>query len=91
MRKRVYIAPFGLWLTLDAGTFEEVEIDSAKKTVRLGLSPATEYTPNALLRVEQPAEIKGLGKFKPAEKLETERDAFVVKLKPETTWIELCR
>lgn len=91
MHKRVYIAPFGLWLTLDAGTFEEVEIDSAKKTVRLGLSPATEYTPKALLRVEQPAEVKGLGKFEPAEKLETERGAFVVKLKPETTWIELGR
>jgi hypothetical protein len=89
MRRRVYIAPFGLWLHLGAGTFEQVEIDADKKTVKLSLSPATEYTPNAILRVEQPARITGIGTFKPTGKLETERGAYVVPLKTKTIWVEI--
>ncbi len=89
LRRRVYIAPFGLWLHLGAGTFEQVEIDTDKKTVKLGLSEATEYTPNAILKVDQPAKITEISTFKPTDKLETERGALVIELKTETTWIEL--
>ena len=89
MRRRVYIAPFGLWLHLGSGTFEQVEINAANKTVRLCFSAATQYTPNAFVRIEQPAKITGIGTFKPTEKLETERGAFVIPLKTETTWVEL--
>ncbi len=90
-RRRVYIAPFGLWLTLDAGTFEDVEINAATRTVRLGFTAATDYTPMAYLRIEQPAKIDGIGTFKPAENLATQRGAFNVPLKSETTWIKLCQ
>lgn len=90
-RRRVYIAPFGLWLTLDAGTFEDVEINAATRTVRLGFTAATDYTPTAYLRIEQPAKIDGIGTFKPAENLATQRGAFNVPLKSETTWIKLCQ
>jgi len=31
-RQRVYIAPLGLWLTLDAGTFEKIAIDRGLTT-----------------------------------------------------------
>ncbi len=89
MRRRVYIAPFGLWLHLGTGQFEQVEINTANKTVRLALAAATQYTPKTFLRIEQPAKIEGIGTFKPTGKLETERGAFVVPLKAETTWIEL--
>ena len=54
-RARVYIAPRGLWLTLDAGTFESVEVSRQSHAVRVSLAPAAAYTPQALLRVEQPA------------------------------------
>ncbi len=40
LRKRVYIAPLGLWLTLDAGTFEQVAINTRTNVVRVSLSPA---------------------------------------------------
>src|SRR5579862_410614 len=43
-RARVYIAPLGLWLTLDAGTFERIEVNSKTGEVRLGLSGATPFT-----------------------------------------------
>src|SRR5215475_8483917 len=37
-RSRIFIAPAGLWLTLDAGTFDAVEFDPRTGTVRVGLS-----------------------------------------------------
>ena len=40
MRQRVFIAPFGLWLTLDAGRFAAVEIDKRNRTVRAIFEPA---------------------------------------------------
>ncbi len=50
-RKRVFLAPLGLWLTLDAGTFASLTFNSRSKAVHLTLSPATPDTPTALLRI----------------------------------------
>lgn len=82
-RMRVYVAPLGLWLTLDAGTFDTVEIDTRTNVVRLILSPATATTPEAHLRIEQPAKIAGIGTFQPKQKLEIERGAYTVPLKSQ--------
>jgi hypothetical protein len=91
LRKRVYIAPLGLFLTLDAGTFESVEVNAVSKTVRIGLASATPYTPKARLRIEQPAKIAGLGTFKPAAALAGARGAFDVPLGATTTWVGLAQ
>jgi len=88
-RSRVYVASLGLWLILDAGTFEGVEVNSKSGAVRLGLSGATQFTPVARLRVEQPAKLSGVGAYRPATALKSERDAYVVPLKKGTTWIDL--
>jgi hypothetical protein len=77
-RSRVYLAPLGLWLTLDAGTFENVEISA--EGVRLTLSPATEHQRAALLRIEQPAEVEGVGAFGPTGSFEMDRGGFVIPL-----------
>jgi hypothetical protein len=90
-RARVYLAPFGLWLTLDAGTFESIQLSSIKSGVRIGLSPATQYTSRARLAVEQPAKVKGAGIFHPTQKLSMERGDFVVPLGSSVTWIEFTR
>ena len=87
-RKRVYLAPLGLWLTLDAGTFESVAINAKSKVVRVTLSPADEFTPNARLRVQQPAKIAGVGTYAPRHGFVDERDAFTIPLGPSTTTIE---
>ena len=88
-RKRVYIAPRGLFLTLEAGAFESVEIDARTGTVRLTLAPATPYVPQARLRVEQPARPAGVGDYKPATSLNLERGAYVVPLGSGRTVVEL--
>lgn len=77
-RARVYLAPLGLWLTLDAGTFASVTLSDAG--VEVNLSPGTPATPRALLRVEQPASVPGVGRFTPAGSWASERGAFVVPL-----------
>jgi hypothetical protein len=91
LRKRVYVAPVGLWLTLDAGTFEEVAIDTRTNVVRVSLSPANVFTPNARLRVQQPAKVTQIGTFAPREKFVNEGDAFTIPLRSSTTSVELVR
>jgi hypothetical protein len=88
-RSRIYVAPMGLWLTLDAGTFESLEVNSATGVVRVALAGATETTPDARLRVSQPAKISGVGTYLPISSLKSDRDAYVVPLQKNTTWLEL--
>ena len=78
----------GLWLTLEAGNFESVTVDTNAGRVRLGLAGATTFTPSARLRVEQPAGKKA-GAYHPLQNLATERGAWVVPLNKDVTWIEL--
>jgi len=86
-RSRVYLAPLGLWLTLDAGTFEAVELSGA--SVRVTLSPATAAVRSARLRVEQPAAVEGVGRIGPAEAFPMERGAYVVPLGEEPAVVVL--
>jgi hypothetical protein len=88
-RCRVYVAPRGLWLTLDAGTFREVAINRRTNAVRLGLSKATPFTSQARLRIEQPAQLPGIGSYHLRQAFKKERDAYTIALKSDTTWIEL--
>jgi hypothetical protein len=88
-RSRVYLAPLGLWLTLDAGMFDRVEI-LKDGSVRIGFSAATKFTLLARMRVEQPAQINGVGKYHADTSLKLERDAYTIPLKSTgPTWITL--
>jgi hypothetical protein len=88
-RARAYIGPLGLWLTLDAGTIQTIVIDPRNHHVRICLAPKDAFTPSALLHVEQPAKITGIGAFRPRGSLKMERNGYVVPLGPKPTWVEL--
>ncbi len=88
-RKRVFVAPLGLWLTLDAGTFESVAINTKSNVVRVTLSRADAFTPNARLRVQQPSRFIKHGPYVPRQNFVNERDAFTIPLSGSTTMIEL--
>jgi hypothetical protein len=88
-RMRVYVASAGVWLTLDAGKFDEIEVNSRTGAIRLGLSPATEYLRDARLRVEQLAKVGSSPTYKPATQLRKERGAYVVPIGQATTWVNL--
>lgn len=88
-RSRVYLASVGAWLTLDAGQFEEVALNPSTGDVRVSLASATEYTPEARLRVQQPAEVEGVGTLEPVQDFSRERQAYVVPLDDEPTQVTL--
>lgn len=88
-RRRVYVATLGLWLTLDAGQFLELEYDESTGVVRAALAPADTFTPLARLRVEQPAEVPGVGRYVASGAFETERGAYIVPLGSGETRVEL--
>lgn len=51
-RQRVFFAPAGLWLTLDAGNFDTVEYDTKTKSIRVLLT-GDQYTPTAYFSMAQ--------------------------------------
>jgi hypothetical protein len=78
-----------LWLTLDAGTFSSVEIDPKTHAVALHLSPATENSRVARLRIEQPAKVTGVQTFRPRQQFAFERGAFTIPLGKGVTSLTL--
>lgn len=88
-RSRMYLADLGLWLTLDAGQFAKVEYNKSNGRVRVYLDPASVHTLNARLRVEQPAEISGIGKYTPRAGFDFEGEAYTIPLNQVVTRIEL--
>lgn len=89
-RSRVFLAPAGLWITLDAGRIRNVVFDARTSAVRLTLDPATEITPAARLRLAQPAGA-GSGRYQPAEAFTNERGAWVIPLGEKPVEIVLKR
>ncbi len=88
-RTRVYIAPFGLWLTLDAGRFQSVELNPGTGTVRLILAAATQFSAEAQLHIEEPAHLKHRGNYHPVKTYKFDREAYVVPLTEAATPVEL--
>lgn len=68
-KSAVFIAPAGLWITLDAGQIKTATYDPNTKEVCLTLEPASDVSRDALLRFEQSVKIRRL------EKLSHQRDA----------------
>ena len=86
LRRRVFIAPLGAWLNLDAGAFEEVDLDTEKETVTLTIVPSAPgvssaaSAPVARLVVTNTAN-NGLGVLKPSVNLTQDAGAWVIPFK----------
>lgn len=88
-RSRVYLAPYGLWLRLDAGRFHSVRFNPRTQTVHITLDPENLYTNHALLRISQPAAISGVGRFRPNGHFAKVRGAYDIPLHNSPTQITL--
>ncbi|GIX49907.1 MAG: hypothetical protein KatS3mg132_101 [Limisphaera sp.] len=88
MRRRVFLAPDALWLTLDSGRFEQLEYLPDQGRVRVALAPADPVTPAALLRIETTAPDRPR-RFRPTESFPRDREAYRIPLDSDVTWIEL--
>ena len=87
LRQRVFLAPAGLWLTLDAGRFASVDYDPAHGTARLRLDAGTNAVHTALLRISQPA--GAAHSYTIAKAYRQERGARVVTLGSHETEFRL--
>ncbi len=77
-KSKVFIAGLGLWLTLDAGTFNAVVYDTLNKTVSLTLNSADEFTANGFLHIEKNDSTKSM--LKPTGNFKLEKGAYVIPL-----------
>jgi hypothetical protein len=86
-RSRVYLAPWSLWLTLEAGEFESVEIRGS--TVLLTLAPAAAHTRAARLRFDQATQVSGVARIAPTHAPLMERGALLIPLSAQPTTVNL--
>ncbi|PFH49825.1 hypothetical protein AMATHDRAFT_75995 [Amanita thiersii Skay4041] len=84
VRRRVYVAPIGALLTLDAGAFSLAEYDPSAKTVTLTITPSSDGSssaaaaPQGRLVVELPGRVSGVTNLRPTTSLATDAGAFVI-------------
>jgi hypothetical protein len=88
-RNRVFLAPLGLWLTLDAGHFSSVDYDGKHKTIRLHLAPRSDGVTVARLRVEQTANLPGALPYQAPASWRIDAGAYVLPLQATETVVEL--
>lgn len=83
-KSHVFIAAKGIWLTLDAGTFNVVSYNKKTSALRITLDHANISTPVAYLHVNQSASRNGV-KYVLKGTFAKERGAFIIPLKKNTT------
>ena len=66
-----------------------MELNPKTHAVTVTLASKGEFTPEARLRIEQPATVTGIGKFAPATAYKSEREAYVVPLGAQATTVQL--
>ena len=75
-RTRLFIAPAGLWLTLDSGKIAAACYDPATGRVKLTFDRPDQFTKAVRLRIERT--VAASPDYRPARKLPAERGAFVL-------------
>ncbi|MGD0890495.1 MAG: DUF5695 domain-containing protein [Terracidiphilus sp.] len=88
-RNRFFIAPLGLWITLDAGHLDSVDFDPKENLVRLHLAAASETSPTARLRLTQTTARTSAQPWTVASKTAADAGADVIPLQPGETVVTL--
>jgi hypothetical protein len=89
-KSAVFIAPAGLWITLDAGQIRTAAYHPATKAIRLILEPGSDISPEALLRIEQTVKTTDARTYHMKGMQPNARGAFQIPLKAkEITTISL--
>lgn len=84
-KSSVYIAPIGLWITLDAGKIESLSYNISSGEVVLKVHKADDFTPEAIVRISQPAKLSGVATYQIKTPGEQERGATMIKLSEAST------
>jgi len=88
-RNRVYVAPVGLWLTLDAGQFRSVAYNNRSGEVVVELESAGENVPEAYLHVETTEKEASAKEYNTSALTKNKFGSFTLKLEKNPTLISL--
>lgn len=85
-RSKVFVAPAGLWLTLDAGKFRSVSYNHKTGTVKVELEKADAFTPTAYLHVITTAKTVA---FQPMGIQRNAKGVYEIPLKSEVVGVTI--
>ncbi|MGA8939512.1 MAG: DUF5695 domain-containing protein [Acidobacteriaceae bacterium] len=88
-RKRLFVAPLGLWITLEAGEIVSADYDPHKDTVTLHLAAASQYVRSARLRLTQTESKPGAGSWTVASPTKLDAGETVIPLRSGETVVKL--
>ena len=88
-RSRVYVAPVGLWLTLDAGRFKSVSYNTATGAVKIVFEAADAINPEAYMHVTTTGKEETARKYITGSLSTNNRGQYVIPLKEKETTITL--
>ena len=84
VRRRVYLAPLGLWVTFDAGVIQDISWDAAAKSVTINIGKGANEKSDVIMKFEQSAQVDGAGTVTVSTpNLTPSRGGYVVSV-PET-------
>ncbi|RDB29286.1 hypothetical protein Hypma_016101 [Hypsizygus marmoreus] len=95
VRRRVYIAPLGALLTMDAGSFSTINYDPAARRVVVTVAAVPDgvtgaaSAPNGRLVIQQRATLSGVSILKPTTSLAVDAGAFVIPFSSGTGTVTL--
>jgi hypothetical protein len=87
-KSRVFIAPVGAWLTLDAGTVKSVAYNVKTSALRITLDQANSNTPRAYLRIAQTG-TPAVSKYLLKGNYGREKGAYAIPLKKKPLVLEI--
>lgn len=79
-RSDFFVAPTGLWITLKAGKIKKLFFNTATKQVKLQLDAENEFTPTALLNLQQPTRNAATKIYKPKNIARNKQGDYAVPL-----------
>jgi len=88
-RSSVYIAPAGLWLSLEAGKIKKIAFNKSSGQVKLLLDATDEFTPEAFLTIEQPGHVNKAGTYTLKTRGTRQRGGYVITLSNKETEVIL--
>jgi hypothetical protein len=88
-RDRLFLAPLGLWITLDAGKIVSADYDTHKHTVTLHLAAASTYVPTARLRIAETESKPGAPAWMIASHTTVDAGENVIPLSSDETTVTL--
>jgi hypothetical protein len=89
-RSRVFIAPVGVELSLDAGKFKSVSFNPETEEIKAVLDVENEFTPEALMEVKS-NDVSGEGAWKVARFTKNDRNLYEIPLKKKERTIRVIK